>query len=121
MSLEEKKGLLYVKKDARIGCRYHVAIFPANVPRLFSVNPGRSDDGTVAYDHWFHWNGLPSLAAVINGDLRALKECDEHHMAIARRSVIFAVKSRLFNIDAQAAVDTRIQELIEDELSRYTI
>lgn len=104
LSREEIKGLLYTKERAHVPARFHQAILYEWIPRMWSVNYGVDDNGSIDKAEWFTSQGLPALAALLNRDATAIS--GEHDKAIARRAVIFCVDEDLYERGAQGATDS---------------
>ena len=106
LSMEESKGMLYVKERAHIAARYHQAVFYELVPRFWAVNYGKDDRGNVDIGEWFVCNNLPSLGQLAKEDGEGLRVASSHDQAIARRAVIFAINEELFDQGCPGATDS---------------
>ena len=120
--------MLYVQERASIGARYHVAIFPEFVPRLWAINSGRTEGGrNETPGHWFAEQdrlGSPCIALkhLAEGDEEWLRgvNADSHDRAQARRIIIFEVKD-IYEASAEgSATDRTRRQIHEDGLERAT-
>ena len=105
LSMEEAKGMLYVKERAHIAARYHQAVFYELAPRFWAINYGKDEDGKLDSSHWFNENWLPSLGLLVKEDEAGLRDADSHEQAVARRAVIFTIDEDLFDQGHQGATD----------------
>ena len=91
MTAEEKKSLMGVDEPGHVSARYHKAIIPAGMPRVFSANVGFYPNGSEV-DPAFHFEARPHLQAMVElarGDLAKFKKCHDEEVAIARRVILF--------------------------------
>jgi hypothetical protein len=97
LSLEDVKHLLNVEKPAQFNARYGNAILPPNRPRIFSMNCGKLDDGSVDWSVWFVREELPFVAHILSGSADVARALGEDEKAVLRRMVIVKVDQPLFN------------------------
>ena len=98
LTLEEVKHLLYVKQRGTVHAFYGDAIFPENIPRIWSINYRNEANRT----HWFErenhngrLNGLVAVAREGATFFNAAALSDEA-MAVAKRAIISNVDRALF-------------------------
>ena len=120
LSPDNIKGLLYPHEAGHIPARYHVAIFPVMVPRLWAINYGRDDQGNVDKGGWFVRNNLPSLDLLVKEDGDALTAESIDDQAIARRAVIFCIDEYLFDHGHQGAIDRAAIDLWTADMENAT-
>ena len=120
LSIEEIKGLLYIKERAHIGARYHQAVFYEYVPRFWAVNTGKNEDGQDDPTEWFRNEHLHGLVKVIEEDTEGLRSSSGHDQAVARRAVIFIVDESLYEEGAQGATDAAATAVWEQDKQNGT-
>jgi hypothetical protein len=121
LDAQEKKGFLHVEARGHFNARYHQAILPAAIPRLWAINSAKDVDGTEIFHKWFDQQGLFSVAAMMKGEGDKIKDMEIDQQTYARRIMVVAVKGLMYDPAAVSVTDNAIDRMLEDELSRSTI
>ena len=122
LTMEEVKHLLYVKQRGTVHAFYGDAIFPENIPRIWSINYKNVTHRT----HWFerenHNGRLNGLIALAREDVAYFNanEADEEGVAVARRAIIFSVDRALFTQQSAMRYDELMRSAAHDEEERGT-
>ena len=98
LTMEEVKQLLYVKQSGTVACFYADAVFPAEVPRLWSINYESSEDKAAWFQRIGHdsmCEGLANLALEDASFFNATK-ASQNNIATARRAIIFNIDRKLY-------------------------
>jgi len=127
LSMEDVKQFLFVEERASIGARYHVAVFPEHVPRLWAINSGMVEtdqrgEQVESNGHWFEKEDRMTGTCIA---LKHLAENDEewlqeeasaHQRAQCRRIMIFDAKDLYDKKKASttALVRKRLEKYAED-------
>ena len=94
LSQAEQRQFLLVERRAHVGARYHQAVFPESVPRVWAVNRGVDVDTNKSdYGEWFDRNFIEGLARLVREDDEWLqsKATSPHDKTVASRAVIFCI------------------------------
>lgn len=108
LELEEVKGVLGVYESAHYRARWGQAVLPADVPRVFGINAGKTQEGAINHCDWFEkQNHMGGMAMLVRKDTEALKSASEHDQAVARRAVVFilddaGVDKKAIRVDREA-------------------
>ena len=106
-----------------IFCRYHLAVLPPRRPRFFAVNSGFTEDGNEDFSAWFRREGVPILADLVNGDIRAIRRRSADERAILRRTIVFPIRGMLIRGEAlqtgRDALDAQVQAMVQRERTLY--
>ena len=117
LSQEAVKSLFDVNEAASVPARYHMAILPRCVPRMFSVNSGvRVDTNAVDYGRWFELHGLTGAAELARGNYAALGDASDQQLAILRRLVVFWCDRATIGLQTADLARTMNEDL-EEELA----
>ena len=112
---ENVKSLVDTNEPASIPARYHMAVLPAHVPRMASVNFGLGSDGQVDPGYWFEINGCIGLATLARKQYGMIPRLSDGQLAVMRRVVIFFVSREEIGLQV-AMLNTELESDLFNEL-----
>ena len=132
LSLEEVKQFLYIEERASIGARYHVAVFPEHIPRIWAINSGLVDTDqphkqVESNGHWFEkedrmmGNSIAMKHLAERNEEWIREEAGAHQRAQCRRIMIFDAKD-IFNKETSwtTAIVQKRMDIYEKDFANAT-